>query len=60
MKSIIKLQVVAILIAIVFFSCSDDYLDLKDKQNITESSFWSTKDHAIQGITATYAALQWI
>jgi len=58
MKSIIKLQVVAILIAIVFFSCSDDYLDLKDKQNITESSFWSTKDHAIQGITATYAALQ--
>ena len=36
MKSIIKLQVIAILIAMVFFSCSDDYLDLKDKQNITE------------------------
>jgi hypothetical protein len=58
MKSIIKLQVVAILIAILFFSCSDNYLDLDDKQNITESSFWSTRDHALQGIIATYGALQ--
>ena len=48
----------ALLLSATFSSCSSDYLELEDKQNLTENSFWSTRDHAIQGITATYAALQ--
>lgn len=39
-------------------ACSDKYLELQDKQSLNENTFWSTKQHALQGITATYAALQ--
>ncbi len=39
-------------------ACSDKYLDLQDKQSLNENTFWTTRQHAIQGITATYAALQ--
>jgi hypothetical protein len=58
MKIIYKLLALALIISASFSSCSTDYLELEDKQNLTENSFWSTRDHAIQGITATYAALQ--
>ncbi|SHM50709.1 Starch-binding associating with outer membrane [Chitinophaga jiangningensis] len=45
--------------AVMLFSgCSDKFLDLQDKQNLTESTFWATRQHALQGITATYGALQ--
>ncbi|WP_126245059.1 RagB/SusD family nutrient uptake outer membrane protein [Chitinophaga rhizosphaerae] len=42
----------------LFTACSDKFLELDDKQNLTENTFWSTRQHAMQGITATYAALQ--
>lgn len=58
MKLIYKISALALLLSATFSSCSSDYLELEDKQNLTENSFWSTRDHAIQGITATYAALQ--
>lgn len=58
MKLIYKISVITILLSGTFSSCSGDYLELEDKQNLTESSFWSTKENATQGITATYAALQ--
>ena len=39
-------------------SCSDKYLELDDKQSLTENTFWTTRQHALQGITSTYGALQ--
>lgn len=51
--------VLSILLAgTVLASCSDKFLELDDKQNLTENTFWTTRQHAIQGITATYGALQ--
>lgn len=58
MKLINKLTAIAVIMAGLFSSCSDKYLDLNDRQNITEQSFWATREHALNGITATYAALQ--
>lgn len=58
MKRITKMIVIATMLSGLFYSCSDKYLDTKDVQNITEESFWQTKQNAIEGITAAYAALQ--
>ncbi|WP_315822084.1 RagB/SusD family nutrient uptake outer membrane protein [Paraflavitalea speifideaquila] len=55
-----KLKIAALFIsaATIFTGCSDKYLELDDKQSLTETTFWTTRQHALQGITATYAALQ--
>ncbi len=55
-----KLKITGLVFSAVmlFSSCSDKFLDLQDKQNLTENTFWTTRQHALQGITATYAALQ--
>lgn len=58
MKSITKILATATLASGLFLSCSDKYLDVKDVQNITEESFWQTRQNAIEGINATYGALQ--
>ncbi len=39
-------------------ACSKDFLDKKNENQLSGSSFWKTRDQALQGITATYAALQ--
>lgn len=41
----------------LFVSC-DDYLTKYPLNNVDESNFWKTKEHAIQGVTAVYASLQ--
>lgn len=38
-------------------SCSDDFIEVDNKETLTESSFWQTEDHALQALTATYGAL---
>ncbi|WP_420320131.1 RagB/SusD family nutrient uptake outer membrane protein [Flagellimonas sp.] len=38
-------------------SCSDDFIDVKNKEVLTESSFWQTEAHALQALTSAYAAL---
>ena len=43
---------------LILAGCSKDYLEQNDKQSLTENTFWTTRQHALQGITATYAALQ--
>jgi hypothetical protein len=59
MKLIYKISITAtIIVTTILSSCSGDYLNIEDKQNLTETSFWATKEHANQGIIATYAALQ--
>lgn len=58
MKSTHSITRILLVFLTCFFSCSDDYLQLEDKQNLTEQTFWTTRQHALQGITATYAALQ--
>ncbi len=54
----LKIAVLSFLTAATFTACSDKYLELDDKQNLTENTFWTTRQHALQGITATYGALQ--
>jgi len=39
------------------FSCSDDFVDVPNKEVLTESSFWLTEQHALQALTATYGAM---
>lgn len=39
-------------------SCSDDFIDVENKEVLTEESFWQTEEHANQALTAAYAALQ--
>ncbi|RPE12781.1 RagB/SusD family nutrient uptake outer membrane protein [Chitinophaga lutea] len=54
----LKIAVLFLLSATLLTACSDKFLELDDKQNLTENTFWTTRQHALQGITATYAALQ--
>lgn len=54
----LKIAAIALLSATLFTACSDKFLELDDKENLTENTFWVTRQHALQGITATYAALQ--
>lgn len=51
------------IITIVFFigflnSCSDDFINVENKEVLTEESFWQTEDHAMQALTAAYGAMQ--
>lgn len=39
-------------------SCNDDFLEVPNKELLTEESFWQTEDHAFQALTAAYGALQ--
>lgn len=55
---LLKKIAAVVLFSGLFLSCSKNYLDIADKQNITEQSFWQTRQNALEGITATYAALQ--
>lgn len=48
----------SILLFGVFSSCSDDFIDVENKEALTEESFWQTEEHAHQALTAAYAALQ--
>ncbi|GJM32067.1 MAG: membrane protein [Saprospiraceae bacterium] len=41
----------------VFSSCSDDFIEVENKEVLTEESFWQTEEHALQALTAAYAAL---
>lgn len=54
----LKIAAIALLSATLLTACSDKFLELDDKENLTENTFWVTRQHALQGITATYAALQ--
>ncbi|WP_222982434.1 RagB/SusD family nutrient uptake outer membrane protein [Flagellimonas meishanensis] len=38
-------------------SCSDDFIDVENREVLTEESFWQTEEHALQALTSTYAAL---
>ncbi|MGW9687150.1 RagB/SusD family nutrient uptake outer membrane protein [Flagellimonas sp. 2504JD1-5] len=52
-----KYIIIAILAVIGLHSCSDDFIDVENKEVLTDSSFWQTEAHALQALTATYAAL---
>ncbi|WP_420602256.1 RagB/SusD family nutrient uptake outer membrane protein [Flagellimonas sp.] len=39
------------------YSCSDDFVDVPNKETLTEASFWQTEQHALQALTGTYAAM---
>ena len=42
----------------VFSACSDDFIEIDNKEALTEESFWQTEEHALQALTAAYSALQ--
>ncbi|MFD1615290.1 RagB/SusD family nutrient uptake outer membrane protein [Gelatiniphilus marinus] len=39
-------------------SCSDDFINVENKEVLTDNSFWQTEDHAMQALTAAYGAMQ--
>lgn len=51
-----------IIVAVFFLgslnSCSDDFINVDNKEVLTEESFWQTEDHAMQALTAAYGAMQ--
>jgi len=55
-----KYTYIIIVILFVGFlnSCSDDFIDVDNKEILTDDSFWQTKDHAEQALTSAYAAMQ--
>ena len=53
-----KLHILLISAFTIFYSCSDDRLDLENPNNLSADSFWSSESDLQQGLTATYAALQ--
>ncbi len=57
MKNIAYILITALLLSIGN-SCSDDFINVENKELLTESSFWETEEHAMQALTATYAAMQ--
>jgi hypothetical protein len=46
-----------LLAAFSFAGCQKSYLEKGNKNELSGESFWKTADQAVQGITATYAAL---
>lgn len=55
---IYKYIIIAILSVGFFNSCSDDFIDVPNKEILTDDSFWQTKEHAEQALTSAYAAMQ--
>jgi len=54
----IKYLFIAIFSIGLLNSCSDDFIDVENKEVLTEESFWQTEDHAMQALTASYGAMQ--
>ncbi|MCL6273779.1 RagB/SusD family nutrient uptake outer membrane protein [Muricauda sp. 2012CJ35-5] len=52
-----KYIIIVILAILGLNSCSDDFIEVENKEVLTDSSFWQTEDHALQALTSTYAAL---
>ena len=50
-------SLILILILGFFSTCSDDFIEVDNKETLTEESFWETEEHALQALTAAYAAL---
>lgn len=47
------------IIGLFFFSCSEDFLELKPRGSETEANFYQTEEQLFQGIIATYDVLPW-
>ncbi len=54
-----KIKYVLILFSVFCFmtACNDDFIEVENKEVLTEESFWQTEEHALQALTAAYAAL---
>ncbi|MCL6267734.1 RagB/SusD family nutrient uptake outer membrane protein [Flagellimonas myxillae] len=52
-----KYIIIVILAIFGLNSCSDDFIEVQNKEVLTDSSFWQTEDHALQALTSAYAAL---
>ena len=47
-----------IIMTMAMVSCNDDFIEVENKQSLTEESFWQTEEHALQAITSAYGAMQ--
>lgn len=52
-----RIIILSIIVAGIMTSC-DDFLTKTPLNNVDESNFWKTEQHAIQGVTSVYASLQ--
>ncbi len=57
MKKYTNILLLSVLV-IAATSCKKSFLEKPNQNELSGSSFWKTKEHAMQGITATYGALQ--
>lgn len=55
-----KIKYIILTVGFIGFlnSCSDDFINVENKEVLTEESFWQTEDHAMQALTAAYGAMQ--
>ena len=53
----IKYIIITVLFLGFLNSCSDDFINVENKEVLTEESFWQTEDHAMQALTAAYGAM---
>ncbi len=55
-----KIKYIIITVCFIGFlnSCSDDFINVENKEVLTEESFWQTEEHAMQALTAAYGAMQ--
>lgn len=54
----IRYIIIAVLFTGFLNSCSDDFINVENKEILTEDSFWQTEDHAMQALTGAYGAMQ--
>lgn len=52
-----KYILIVLLVIGLVSSCNDDFIDVDNKEALTDSSFWQTEAHALQALTAAYGAL---
>ena len=57
-KNVIVIILLGI-ISVLHISCSEDYLDVTDPNNLSPDTFWKTEQDGIKAITATYALFQY-
>jgi hypothetical protein len=60
MKKLNKFIIFLLFTSGIILSCSDEYLDIKPINKLSESDFWQTDQDALQGLNAAYDILQWM
>ena len=52
------INVIILMLLFSLISCDDDFLDVKNPNDLSADNFWQTEDDLQKGLVATYGALQ--